>query len=755
MARVSAEVGATANRYQILGKLAAGGMAEIFLARGASATGLVRYCVLKRILRERSRDADFVRMFLDEARLAAQLQHPNIAQVYDLGMLGDSYFFTMEYVHGETVRSLLHRALSRRRSLPLACVLTVIAGAAAGLHHAHDRMANDGRRLGIVHRDVSPSNLMVSYEGNVKILDFGVAKAADRGVETKSGTVKGKISYLSPEQCRGERVDRRSDLFSLGIVMWEMLAGARLYRRASDFENMTAIVHEAPRPPSSRRAEVPRAVDDIVMRLLAKSVAERFQTAGEVVEAIENASMRAGTILSTSALSRLIHDLFGARAEPWLELDTETVPHPRMTLASSPLPSELGVPVDPVELELAAVPDLSVSQLLDDEFDPASSSAESVAFEPPAAAPLPVAVQRSSPIPVPVAATPFASTRAMLEAIASTIPAGPANVTTLLGVSAPANAAAMATIRQKSASLAVPTTTVRDLSAAAAAEATLRDAPGAQAGHPIDTPTQLSSAGASAITPTQVSPWPQGNATPSTPFAAPRLGAATAPNPVITALDHIPPASRLGPPPARFASQPPAASAPHPIIDHGPPTPRPSAAAGQFSSQPPAASSPNPIIDHRPSMPRPSSAPGPFSSQPPAASSPNPIIDHRPSMPRPSSAAGQFSSQPPAASSPNPIIDRGPSAGHAMPSPGHFGLQPPAPHPGGFAASPAAPSPARPTARPASRFTPALISIMIAAAAIGAIAAWLAMRADPRDSPAGPPAAGSAATSPATPPTSR
>jgi serine/threonine protein kinase len=726
VARVPAEVGATANRYQILGKLAAGGMAEIFLARGASATGLVRYCVLKRILRERSRDAEFVRMFLDEARLAAQLQHPNIAQVYDLGMLGDSYFFTMEYVHGETVRSLLHRALSRQRSLPLACVLTVIAGAAGGLHHAHDRMSNDGRRLGIVHRDVSPSNLMVSYEGNVKILDFGVAKAADRGVETKSGTVKGKISYLSPEQCRGERVDRRSDLFSLGIVMWEMLAGARLYRRASDFENMTAIVHEAPRPPSSRRSEVPRAVDDIVMRLLAKSVAERFQTAGEVVEAIENASMRAGTILSTSALSRLIHDLFGARAEPWLELDTETVPHPRMTLASSPLPGDLGVPVDPVELELAAVPDLSVSQLLDDEFDPGSSSAESVAFEPQPAAPLPVAVQRSSPIPVPVAATPFASTRAMLEAIASAIPAGPANVTTLLGVSAPANAAAMATIRQKSASLAtVPTTTVRDLSAAAAAETTLRDAPGALAGHPIDTPTYLSPAGASVITPTQVSPWPPGNATPSRPFDAPRLGAATAPNPVITALDHIPPAPRLGPPPARFASQPPAASAPNPIIDHGPPTPRPSSAPGRFSSQLPAASSPNPVIDHRPSMPRPSSAPG------------------------------HFSSRPPAASSSNPIIDRGPSAGHAMPSPGHFGLQPPAPHPGGFAALPAAPSPARPTARPASRFTPALIAIMIAAAATGAIAAWLAMRTDPRDSQAAPPATGSAATSPTTPPTSR
>jgi serine/threonine protein kinase len=661
VAKVSAEVGSTANRYQVLGKLAAGGMAEIFLARGASATGLVRYCVLKRILRERSRDAEFVRMFLDEARLAAQLQHPNIAQVYDLGMLGDSYFFTMEYVHGETVRALLHRALSRKRSLPLACVLTVVAGAASGLHHAHDRVSSDGRPLGIVHRDVSPSNLMVSYEGNVKILDFGVAKAADRGVETRSGTVKGKISYLSPEQCRGERVDRRSDLFSLGIVMWEMLAGARLYRRASDFDNMTAIVHEAPPPPSSRRAEVPRAVDDIVLRLLAKSVADRFQTAGEVVEALEHASMRAGTILSTSALSRLIHDLFGARAEPWLELDARTLPFQRMTLASSALPGDLRAPVDPVELELAAVPDLSVSKLLDDEFDPGSSSAESAVFESPTPlpAPLRVAVQRSSPIPMPPtrrptappppppplragpglgpaapsmpstpgrAPPPVSSTRALLDAIAAAIPAGPASATTLLGVSAPASAAAMATIRQNSALFAsAPNPTVRDLSAAAADEATLRDPPGLPAGVPIDTPTRLSRASASMITPTQVSPWPPGNATPSAPFEA------------------VP----------RF----------------------------------PAASAPNPVIDH-------------------------PSAPHRSSQP-----SARFSSQPPV------------------------------PHPAGFAPSPPAAAPADYAAarRRGSRFTPALISIMIAAAAIGAISAWLAMRADPRGSHPTPPVPGSTA----------
>ena len=197
MQRATAEIGSTANSYQILAKLAVGGMAEIFLARSASVGGVERYVVLKRVIRERASDVDFIRMFLDEARLAAQLQHPNVAQVYDIGKLGDSYFFTMEYVHGETVRGLLHRAYGLRKPVSIGNVLTIIAGSAAGLHHAHERVGVDGRPLGIVHRDVSPSNLMVSYEGHVKVVDFGVAKAADRMQETKAGTVKGKIAYLS------------------------------------------------------------------------------------------------------------------------------------------------------------------------------------------------------------------------------------------------------------------------------------------------------------------------------------------------------------------------------------------------------------------------------------------------------------------------------------------------------------------------------------------------------------------------------
>jgi hypothetical protein len=563
-------------------------------------------------------------MFLDEAKLAAQLQHPNIASVYDIGMLGESYFFTMEYVHGETVRSLLHRAKQRDRSVPLACALTIIAGAAAGLHHAHERNGNDGRPLGIVHRDISPSNLMISYEGNLKIVDFGVAKAADR-VETKSGTVKGKISYLSPEQCRGARVDRRSDLFSLGIVMWEMLTGARLYRRSSDFENMTAIVHEPPPPPSTRRPDVPRAIDEIVLRLLAKSVADRYQTAGEVVEAIENASMRAGTILSSSAVSRLVHDLFGARPEPWLDLDTETLPFQRMMLASRPLPRNLApVPLDPVEVELAAVPDLSVSMVLEDDLDDGPAAPEppprraeiahgsfappsapagpagrhpslapgaaprraqssppvappSPAAHPPVLAIAPTASRAPSMIPlsgaapsavltvpgsaraVAAAATtepaappspamsprpsqpalPSGGIRALLEAVASSVPASSPSATTLLGHSAPAINAALASMRQTAAALGNgPTTTVRDAAIPASATTVPDLHPaGASAVTPSgsELPTLVSAPNAPTITPTQrVSPWPSGNAAPPAPFEPPaRLAAPSAPNPIL------------------------------------------------------------------------------------------------------------------------------------------------------------------------------------------------------------------------------
>ncbi len=421
-----AEVGSTASNYEILAKLATGGMAELYLARAANTAGVTRYVVLKRVLRERAADANFVRMFLDEARLAAQLQHPNIAQVYDIGKLGDSYFFTMEYVHGETVRALLHRSHALRKPIPIACVLTIVAGAAAGLQHAHERIGLDGRPLGIVHRDVSPSNLMVSYEGHVKVVDFGVAKAEHRDVETRSGAVKGKIGYMSPEQCRGAPLDRRSDLFSLGIVMWEMLTSERRFKRGSDFENMAAIVNEESPLVSSRRSEVPPELDAIARRLLDRDPATRYQTSDELLEDLERVAVQTGSVLSVASLGRFIRELFGQRPEPWVEMQSREV-HPEVyTVTSEPIPADVLPPaIDTIDRGLRAVPDLSRT--------PEHSGASDL--EPPGARAMPLRAPTLTPLPltlpmIPVApvVAPAVPTAPMPMASSGPTPSGVAGV---------------------------------------------------------------------------------------------------------------------------------------------------------------------------------------------------------------------------------------------------------------------------------------------------------------------------------------
>ena len=315
---------AASNRYEILARLATGGMAELFLARATAPDGDVRHVVLKRVLPSRTHDPQFVTMFLDEARLAIQLDHPNIVRVFDIGQLGSSYFFTMEYVHGENVRTVLQRVHGLRRRIPLAHAITIAAGAASGLHHAHDRADPHGKPLGIVHRDVSPANIMVGFDGAVKLVDFGVAKATVRSTETRAGTIKGKIAYLSPEQCIGNKpVDRRSDVFALGIVFYELLVVQRLFRRESDFATMAAIVTDDVPPPSVCRPDIPPALDAVVMRALAKTPDQRYPTAGAFLDSLEHAARASGVELSVGSLGQYLKELFGERPEPWIELESQ------------------------------------------------------------------------------------------------------------------------------------------------------------------------------------------------------------------------------------------------------------------------------------------------------------------------------------------------------------------------------------------------------------------------------------------------
>ncbi|HTL34402.1 MAG TPA: serine/threonine-protein kinase [Kofleriaceae bacterium] len=316
------------NRYRILGRIASGGMADIYVAHSTTEAGVDRFVVLKRVLAERARDEYFVTMFLDEARLSAQLQHPNIAQVHDVGQIEGTYFYTMEYVHGEDLRYVLHALWKKKQQLPIHLALFIASGALAALHHAHERTAPDGKSLEIVHRDVSPSNVMIGFEGAVKLLDFGVAKAAQRSSESLSGSLKGKVAYLSPEQIKGKGIDRRSDVFSLGIVLYEMLTGRRLYKRETDYTTLMAITTEDVPPPSKYQAEVSPALDRIVMTALEKDPEKRYPTAAAMLEEIEAVATAERHLLSATALARFMKEHVGVRPEPWIELREPEQAHP-------------------------------------------------------------------------------------------------------------------------------------------------------------------------------------------------------------------------------------------------------------------------------------------------------------------------------------------------------------------------------------------------------------------------------------------
>ncbi|MBC7978401.1 MAG: serine/threonine protein kinase, partial [Myxococcales bacterium] len=269
--------------FEIVRQLARGGMAEIFLARTSGPSGFEKLVVLKKILPKYAGKPRFVQLFLDEAKLAASLDHPHIAQVYDIGIADGSYFFTMEYLHGEDVRSILHRTWRTGERFPIEHAVQIARHVASALHFAHEKQGADGAPLGIVHRDVSPSNVIVTYDGATKLLDFGVAKTTARTVKTRTGTLKGKISYMSPEQARGAPIDRRSDIFSLGIVLWEMVTTQRLYRGENDLATLQLIITQQARPPSTVRPDVPPELERIVLRALAQNPDDRYATAEQLV----------------------------------------------------------------------------------------------------------------------------------------------------------------------------------------------------------------------------------------------------------------------------------------------------------------------------------------------------------------------------------------------------------------------------------------------------------------------------------------
>src|SRR5262245_53181136 len=232
-------------------------------------------------------------------------------------MIDGSYFFTMEYLHGQDVRSILHRAWRTGEKLPIENAVQIARNVASALHFAHEKQRSDGALLGIVHRDVSPSNIIVTYDGATKLLDFGVAKNTASTVKTRTGMLKGKISYMSPEQARGAPVDRRSDIFSLGVVLWEMVTVQRLFRGDNDLATLQLILHHRPPPLTALRPDCPRELERIVLRALAHDPVDRYPTAEHLVSELGELARERKLKQSATALSATIGSLFRAELAAW------------------------------------------------------------------------------------------------------------------------------------------------------------------------------------------------------------------------------------------------------------------------------------------------------------------------------------------------------------------------------------------------------------------------------------------------------
>ena len=265
-------------RYEVLRRIATGGMAELFLAKHVGMEGFEKVVAIKRILAHLAHDDEFVNMFRDEARLVAKLSHPNIVQIYDLGKSADSYFIAMEYIPGRNLASIAKKARQKGEAFPPLYIARAMAQACEALHYAHTRQDVDGRSMGIVHRDVSPQNIILSFSGAVKLVDFGIAKAATKIAHTRAGVLKGKYAYMSPEQIKGEEIDARSDLFSVGIVLFELLCGRRPFEKENSIQTLKAIVQDAHVDPRSLNPAVPDGLADIIRRALVKDRNQRFQS---------------------------------------------------------------------------------------------------------------------------------------------------------------------------------------------------------------------------------------------------------------------------------------------------------------------------------------------------------------------------------------------------------------------------------------------------------------------------------------------
>lgn len=302
-------------KYYLLELVNLGGMAEIFKAKMFGVEGFEKIVAIKRILPEVAVDEEFIKMFIDEAKIAVRLQHPNIVQIYELGNINGSYFIAMELVNGKDLKVIRQRLKRVELLMPVEQSAYIISQVCDGLDYAHRKTDEHMNSLNIVHRDVSPQNIIVSYEGNVKLIDFGIAKAQSKSTKTQAGMVKGKFSYMSPEQVNGKVLDRRSDIFSLGVVFFEMLTGKRLFLGKSDVETLEKVRAAEVVPPSMFNSSVPPEIDRIVMKALAREREDRYQWASEFSDDLKKFSYSSDKRFSRQDMMNFMSEFFADELE--------------------------------------------------------------------------------------------------------------------------------------------------------------------------------------------------------------------------------------------------------------------------------------------------------------------------------------------------------------------------------------------------------------------------------------------------------
>ena len=337
--------------YKILKKVATGGMAEVFLAKRVAMKGFEKLLAIKKILPQFSENEEFISMFIDEAKLAAQLNHRNIVQIYDFGNQQGSYYIAMEYVFGKDLRTILKKSRDKHQRLPLTQCAYIITEAARGLEFAHNLKDHYGKPINIIHRDISPQNIFISYEGDVKIADFGIAKAASQSTETRAGVLKGKILYMSPEQAWGKTIDRRSDLYSLGVLFYEMVADRKMVEADSEFSMLEKVRNAEVEFPPEIFEKIPKSLSYIIKKALEKDPGNRYQTAHEMRVDLENHLLTTKETLSEKMISDYLKDIFCD------EIEAE-----RKILVEGPgVPEEKTIAIEPVLEPEAEAPEKMLS----------------------------------------------------------------------------------------------------------------------------------------------------------------------------------------------------------------------------------------------------------------------------------------------------------------------------------------------------------------------------------------------------------